>query len=293
MARQSRGRAAIYRALRVSGLLSLLLGLLVYLESYDVSSSSMTPTVVIGDFVLVNRFAYSFGGAPARGDVVIFDDPCNAERHFVKRIMALPGDRIDVIGPETFTHAGKGFVAINGEPVRERAIDHFRAQGQYVTGEEVEASFRLGGTPHMYLATIGDETFMTLHHGESDSQAQLRGWRPEQAPHIWPVGATVNHCRAGDPLGQAEADTMPAFPWQIPEGYVMVMGDNRDFSLDSRAWGLVPEENIIGKALFIGLSVKSTSNMWEFWDSMRWSRMFRAVHGVPDIEDLAQIVDDN
>ena len=179
-------------------------------EPYKIPSSSMMPNLLIGDFILVNKFAYGLRlpltntkvvpvGEPKRGDVVVFhypgrgdQDPAKGE-NFIKRVIGLPGDHI--------AFEGNG-VILNGEPLK------YEARGIYAGHRGVETGAQLltealPGRPHTVLET-------------------------------------------GVATGQGE--------WTIPAGQYLMMGDNRDNSDDGRFWGLLPEENLRGKAFVIWLN---------------------------------------
>jgi signal peptidase I len=185
-------------------------------EPFRIPSSSMMPTLLIGDFILVNKFAYGLRlpvahtklvsiGDPGRGDVVVFrfpgrgeDDPARGV-DYIKRIVGLPGDHIAYRNNSIF---------VNGEPVPHRP------DGRYI-GE--------GSGRDMTGARVVRETL-----GDHEHDILLRDNIP---PFMRGEGA-----------------------WTVPAGHYFVMGDNRDNSEDSRFWGFLPERNLVGKAFVIWMN---------------------------------------
>ncbi|AFC85526.1 signal peptidase I [Frateuria aurantia] len=212
-------------------------------EPFRIPSGSMMPTLDIGDFILVNKFAYGLRlpvfndkvvslGEPKRGDVVVFRWPgfrceaadgstirggdinCNSpvpSQNWIKRVIGLPGDHIEVNGDE---------LRINGTPVTAQEVGPF-----------------VGNTSH-------DTDRMMM-------QRQATVWNEDL------MG--VRHLIARMPPSP-NYDPPPSIPGQlvtsgtVPANCYLVMGDNRYDSLDSRWWGCVPEKNLAGKAFLIWLS---------------------------------------
>jgi signal peptidase I len=178
-------------------------------EPFKIPSGSMIPTLLVGDFIVVNKFSYGIRlpvlnkkvlgiGEPERGDVVVFRYPLDTSINFIKRAVGLPGDTITYRGKQLF---------VNGEKVDEVAA------GRYLSSE-VKCS-----TPSLD-AELFDEQLGEVKH------------------------RTLKHTGSGGRNGQ----------WVVPEGHYFMMGDNRDRSNDSREWGFVPEENLLGRAVGIWLN---------------------------------------
>ncbi len=182
------------------------------IEPFRIPSESMVPTLLKGDFILVNKFTYGlrlpvlntriFGnGRPQRGDVVVFRYPPDPAVAYIKRVIGLPGDRLEYRGKQLF---------INGQPAVLTPLPTDSAQPGYQQFDE-----RLGETQHR-IQTRADGRL-----GLVGFPGQVVGWE-----------------------------------YQVPPGHYFMMGDNRDNSSDSRVWGPLPEENLIGRAFFI----------WMNWD---------------------------
>jgi signal peptidase I len=174
-------------------------------QAFQIPSESMENTLLIGDYLLVNKMQYGPRGVwgeilpyepVKRGDIIVFKWPVHPEEHFVKRVVGVPGDRI---------HLVNGHVMVNGERVREDYAIYKRS---------AHDSFR--------------DEFPTR---SIFSPLMTRSW--------W----------ADIPLLLRNGDLL------VPEDSYFVLGDNRNESLDSRYWGLVPRENIVGKPLFIYFSL--------------------------------------
>ena len=198
-------------------------------EPFKIPSESMVPTLVVGDFILVNKFTYGVRlpvlnkkivdvGLPKRGDVMVFRYPEDPTKDFIKRVVGLPGDKI--------AYKNKRLV-INDQPIvteqldsQTRVDDRLAFQSYDVIRE------KLGEKPHIsYL----------------DPRAKgvrLGGVRefPNRA-----------NCAYND-------DQMIC---TVPAGHYFMMGDNRDNSEDSRYWGFVPEDNIVGKAVLVWMNFGS------------------------------------
>lgn len=186
-------------------------------EPFRIPSASMMPTLLIGDFILVNKYNYGIRlpvintklvelGMPARGDIAVFRYPEQPEIPYIKRVVGLPGDQISYRNKTLF---------INGEAVPRTEIGRYEASG---AGRGMRGA---------------------LLYAEN-----LQG---------------VEHDILIDPGRPAlRVDT------EVPEGHYFVVGDNRDHSSDSRFWGYVPDENLIGRAFLI----------WLHWDAgVDWSRV--------------------
>jgi signal peptidase I len=182
-------------------------------EPFKIPSGSMIPTLLIGDFIVVNKYAYGLRlpvlntkilsvGEPERGEVVVFRYPVDPKVNFIKRLVGLPGD--------TITYRDK-HLFINGEAV---GLDE---QGRF-SSDEVKCS-----TPRAD-ATRLRESLGTVEHD------------------------ILIHQNSGSRNGQ----------WKVPEGHYFVMGDNRDRSNDSREWGFVPEDHLMGRAIGIWLNFDYT-----------------------------------
>lgn len=178
-------------------------------EPFRIPSGSMMPTLLIGDFILVNKFTYGIRipvinkkiiqmNEPARGDAVVFRYPKNPSVDYIKRVIGLPGDHI-IYKDKKLT--------INGKLMKQVSLGRYQGigQGKTMTGSEILTE-DLNSVEHDIL----------INHN---------------APNI--KGTFI-----------------------VPKGHYFVMGDNRDNSNDSRYWGTVPEENLVGKAFFI----------WMNWD---------------------------
>jgi signal peptidase I len=176
-------------------------------EPFRIPSGSMMPTLLIGDFILVNKFAYGVRlpiinkkiidiGQPERGDVVVFRYPKDPNIDYIKRIIGLPGDKITYLNKK---------LLINGQSMQQTSLGEFAGVGQGVS---------------MTGAEMLSENLQTVKH-------QI----------------LINH-RTAKLKGT----------YLVPKGHYFVMGDNRDNSNDSRYWGTVPEENLLGKAFFIWMS---------------------------------------
>ena len=187
------------------------------MEPFRIPSGSMMPTLLVGDFIMVNKFSYGLRlpvthqkildiGEPERGDAAVFRFPKDPSVDYIKRVVGLPGD---VIGYSNKT------LYINGEAAPQELLDTYQGTG---------AGFNMSGNNY-----ISEKFADSLHHILVDPN------KPSQ-------------------LGEMA----------VPEGHYFVLGDNRDNSNDSRFWGFVPEENLVGKAVMI----------WMSWDQgVAWQRI--------------------
>ena len=186
-------------------------------EPFRIPSGSMLPTLEIGDFILVNKFAYGVRvpilnakivdfGAPERGDVVVFRYPGNPNIDYIKRVVGVAGDEIAYY---------KKTLYINGKPAPQEY------QGTYAVGNGMNVR-------------LLDEALGEISHSILD----------------FPTRPSIDR------------------KWVVPAGHYFVMGDNRDNSNDSRVWGFVPDENLVGKAFFIWMNLS-----WGDGVSFSWRRI--------------------
>jgi signal peptidase I len=201
-------------------------------EPFKIPSGSMIPTLLVGDLILVNKFHYGvrlpvintkvIDGSPVeRGDVMVFRYPPKPSLDYIKRVIGVPGDEVSYLNKE---------LAINGVHVDKRALPEFfeedslRYIKQYV--EDLP-------TGHDQQVTTLKKTHPLLN--EDDRPAFVAG-----ASDF----AFKDHCTYN----------MQGFVCKVPPGHYFMMGDNRDNSLDSRYWGFVPDENIVGKAIYVWMN---------------------------------------
>ena len=224
-------------------------------EPFRIPSDSMMPTLLDGDFILVDKFSYGLRlpvsntkildtGSPKRGDVVVFRYPLDPSENYIKRVVGLPGDHVTVRDDR---------LIINGKVIPFKVTDTY-TDGCYI---------------NMQLAVeqLGEHT----HH------ALLCPVPLEVTPYPLPG------CRRSDARGYVCGGTAPpgAMPLDEPEvvtkvvpaGEYLMVGDNRDNSDDGRVWGFVPDANLVGKATYI----------WFDWDPQRsggpiWSRIGNKIH---------------
>jgi signal peptidase I len=207
-------------------------------EPFRIPSESMLPTLIKGDFILVNKYSYGlrdpvfhnrfFGdGKPKRGDVVVFRWPRDPSTDFIKRIVGVPGDRLAYRDKTLY---------VNGEPAK------LEADGVYASS---------GGA--------GDVRYRMVEHlGDVNHHVIIDPNRPAE-PMCGPGSSGVNQR-----LCSGEEIVLP------PEQY-FGMGDNRDGSFDSRGWGTIPERNLVGRAFFIWMSWDSQNTRPYF------SRIFSSI----------------
>ncbi len=215
-------------------------------QAFEIPSESMEQTLLIGDYLLVNKVQYGKGGIwrgilpysqVKRGDIIVFRYPIHPQQHFVKRVIGIPGDRIKIINKQ---------VLINGQKTDERAYALFKSR---------------------YFDPFRDN----FPSGEYSGNADLQWW------------SEMQKLMKDDEL-------------TVPPNQYFVLGDNRDESLDSRYWGFVPAENIVGRPLMIYWSMnpetadedlekgrnaklsRLLSGILNIPKEARWNRTLRLVH---------------
>jgi signal peptidase I len=217
------------------------------IQAFEIPSSSMEKTLLIGDHVFVDRITVAppTPWAPfehyrkiQHGDIIVFLSPQTPGLYVVKRVIGIPGDKL---------HLRNGVVYRNGEALTEPYVIH--KVGDY--------------NPYR-------DNFPAVSAIQASAQVSSE----------WPVQVGV--------LKQGEDLVVP------PDSY-FGMGDNRDESYDSRYWGFIPRENIIGRPLFVYWSFETPADQWQkteisdriqflghvalhFFDETRWRRMFHLVH---------------
>ena len=201
-------------------------------EPFKIPSGSMIPTLLVGDFILVNKFTYGIRlpvinqkiidiNLPQRGDVVVFRFPEDPSLDYIKRVVGLPGD--------TIAYQNKR-LTINGQAVEMKKIDDYRHPERMYFSEQFVA--QMGNVEHKLL-------------NDTDAPAFI----PDASR--FPHRENCSYNASG-------------VLCKVPAGHSFMMGANRDNSRDSRAWGFVPEQNIVGKAFFVWMNFSDLSRIGSF-----------------------------
>jgi signal peptidase I len=223
-------------------------------EPFRIPSDSMMPTLLDGDFIFVSKFSYGLRlpvlnvkvvptGEPARGDVIVFRKPSEPSVNYIKRLVGLPGDRIEVRGDAVW---------VNGEEMPARDDGLF-------TEDRCYRNFRQG------IERLGAQAHRIMYC-PVEPRRYLRGCTTKR---------DANDCGADPARAAAPAGDVPSAPtgvYIVPAGHYFFMGDNRDNSADSRfpELGYVPEGNLVGKAVRIWLSFNGSAGP-------AWGRIGKAI----------------
>jgi signal peptidase I len=225
-------------------------------QPFNIPSSSMVPTLLIGDFLFVSKFSYGYsrysfpfgvklwGGRvmarePKRGDVIVFKLPRDNETDYIKRLIGLPGDRVQM---------REGRLYINDQLVERRQIEDYVETGP---------------------------------GGRRDRFAQYE--------ETLPGGVRHRILERSDSLPMDDTSV-----FEVPPGQYFLLGDNRDMSLDSRfsaaegGVGFVPYINLVGRADLIFFSLEEGTRFFEIWEwpfAIRFDRIFDRIRSevVPDV----------
>ncbi len=189
-------------------------------QAFNIPSASMQPTLLIGDFILVNKLVYSLS-EPRVGDIVVFRYPVNPSLDYIKRIIGGPGDLVEFSSKEI---AGKKVysVSVNGNEYSLKYIRDVKFNSR--TYYEFEETISLNGKE------LKHRIWFSSH--------------PTKVAGLTPY-VKVNCLRYRYNL---------CVKFIVPQGKYFVMGDNRDNSEDSRFWGFVPREYVVGKAFVVYFS---------------------------------------
>ncbi|MBQ7673104.1 MAG: signal peptidase I [Alphaproteobacteria bacterium] len=218
-------------------------------DYYIIPSSSMVPSLLIGDMPLVEKWTYGysrhsiwfspnlFSGRKffkhnvKRGEVIVFKEPEDGDKNIIKRVIGLPGDTVAV---------KQGIIHVNGVPAQLKFKKRF------------------------IYEDINMRTFNELVVYDE----------------ILPLSSAPVHTVAYyEPARNSAPNNFDEI--EVPEGYYFVMGDNRDFSKDSRCGlGMVPEENLMGRAVYTIYSIANGVKLWEFWlwfQNIRYDRIMKKI----------------
>jgi signal peptidase I len=193
-------------------------------EPFKIPSSSMVPTLLVGDLILVNKFTYGIRlpivnkkildvNEPQRGDVMVFKYPKDMSQDYIKRIIGVPGDKI--------TYENKR-LTINGKEVSYTAMDDYLDDEKPVYHKQ-------------YMENLADKPHRILNN------SNIPIFDPTQVERF--------------PQHESCTYSYDKFSCIVPQGNYFMMGDNRDNSADSRYWGFVPDKNIVGKAFFVWMNL--------------------------------------
>ena len=205
-------------------------------EPFKIPSGSMIPTLLVGDLILVNKFHYGVrlpvinkkiiaNNDPKRGDVMVFRYPKDTSVDYIKRVVGVPGDEIT-----------------------------FREQRLYVNGQP--APLEAMPPPGFYNEdTMRYESSFTEKLGDVEHRILLN---PQSQPYYGPDD------KINFPFRENCRYSAEGVSCKVPAGHYFMMGDNRDNSQDSRFWGFVPDENIVGKAFFVWMNFGNLKRIGAF-----------------------------
>ena len=194
-------------------------------EPFKIPSGSMMPTLLAGDYILVNKFTYGFRipilnniivemNKPKRGDVIVFHYPPDPKIDYIKRVVGVPGDKIQYQDKQLIINGKKLDVTFTNDY-------EYEMQGANIISARKSVE-KLGDVPHDIL----------VHDIPNQYNADMPGAKLQD-------GETIT----------------------VPNDSYFAMGDNRDNSADSRVWGFVPEHNLVGKAFYIWMNFDQFSRV--------------------------------
>jgi signal peptidase I len=217
-----------------------------FFQPFNIPTGSLIPTLLIGDYLFVSKYTYGYSkhsmpfspplfsgrvwaSEPKRGDIIVFKLPKDNSTDYIKRLIGMPGDRVQMID---------GILHINNQPVKRERIADFETSDSWGRNSKVVQyrEFLPGGVNHTLIEKDGDQS-------------------------------TFDNTKL----------------YTVPSGHYFMMGDNRDNSLDSRdesSVGMVPFENIVGRAEIIFFSVEEGAQAWKVWEwpwTVRWNRLFTSI----------------
>lgn len=248
-----------------------------FFEPFQIPSGSMQPTLRVGDFLLVEKYAYGVKdpifsntlietGKPQRGDVAVFKYPENPSQDYIKRVIGVPGD---IVVYNVENHRLWVIKNKDGKPCFVQGEENCEALTfQYSEPKEAEDFFQVvGQTRSLEPQLIFGKTHPLV---ATESVATEN----EKISHevLWDQPTNVQEMAYYKHFGAQQGY---ATSWVVPEGQYFMMGDNRNNSFDSRFWGFVPEKNFVGKARFIWLSLEREQNQWP--TGIRFNRLFNTV----------------